>query len=174
MRKPKLHKFFAGNADTPSPGLSRYLAGLGSKGLICHDNGNLCFIPAGPVPPNPVDLLVSDRFSQLMQALSKRFDRVITVLLSWGLPILWCSHVRLAGLCWSSTWSESTRDSIRHFKKGMLNAQGKVLGCIINKVNLDKRFGYPSYYQYYSYYHYYGYGEKKGSRKKKKQLKAIS
>jgi Mrp family chromosome partitioning ATPase len=66
---------------------------------------------------------------------------------------------------------ESTRDSIRHFKKGMLNAQGKVLGCIINKVNLEKRFGYSSYYQYYSYYHYHQYGKDQGSKKRRRLAK---
>jgi capsular exopolysaccharide synthesis family protein len=172
MRKPKLHKFFADNTDTPSPGLSRYLAGLGSKGLICHNNGKLCFIPAGPVPPNPVDLLVSARFSQLMQALSKRFDRVIVD----GPPILGFADSlvisrEVGGVVLVLDMGETTRDSIRHFKKGMLNAQGKVLGCIINKVNLDKRFGYPSYYQYYSYYHYRQDGKDQGSKKRRRLAK---
>ena len=74
LRKPKLHKFFQAEGDNSSPGLSRFLAGVGSKGLVCQNGlANLCFIPAGPVPPNPLELLTSDRFAMLIQALTRRF-----------------------------------------------------------------------------------------------------
>lgn len=175
MRKPKLHKFFGNQTDIPSPGLSSFLAGMGSKGLICPNGKNLCFIPAGPVPPNPVDLLVSDRFSAMMQALSRRFDRVIID----GPPLLGFADSlvlsrQVGGVVLVSSMGETTRDSIRHFKKGMLNSQGKVLGCIINKVSLHKRFGYQSYYKYYSYYHYYQYGERRESRKERREAARIT
>jgi Mrp family chromosome partitioning ATPase len=52
---------------------------------------------------------------------------------------------------------ETTRDGLRHFKKAMANIQGNVLGCIVNKLNLSKRYGYHSYYKYYKYY----YGDKR-------------
>jgi len=155
MRRPRLHKFFGDGTDPQSPGLSRFLSGVGSKGLLCHNGGSLCFIPAGPLPPNPVDLLVSSRFSDLMRALSKRFDRVIID----GPPLMGFADSlvlsrEVGGVVLVISMGETTRDAIRHFKKGMLNAQGKILGCIINKVNFNKRFGYQSYYKYYSYYQY--------------------
>jgi hypothetical protein len=62
---------------------------------------------------------------------------------------------------------ETTRDALLHFKKSVLSSQGKILGCIINKVNLNKRFGYQSYYKYYSYY---SYGKTRIDKKKRKEL----
>jgi polysaccharide biosynthesis transport protein len=170
MRRPKLHKVFDDRVDPESPGLSRFLSGVGSKGLLCQNGDNLCFIPAGPLPPNPVDLLVSSRFSELMQALSKRFDRVIID----GPPILGFADAlvlsrEVGGVVLVISMGETTRDAIRHFKKGMLNAQGKILGCIINKVSFNKRFGCQSYYKYYSYYHYQQHEDNKGLKNRRRR-----
>jgi len=169
MRKPKLHEFFENYSVAGSPGLSRFLAGVGSKGLVCQNGmGNLCFIPAGPVPPNPVELLASDRFALLVETLTRRFDRVIVD----GPPCLGFADSMVlsryvGGVVLVSSIGETTRDAIRHFKKSMLASQGRILGCIVNKVNVSKRFGYQSYY---SYHQYYGYGEDRASKKKRRQL----
>jgi polysaccharide biosynthesis transport protein len=171
MRRPKLHKFFQNPGDTSSPGLSQFLAGVGSKGLICQNGiSNLCFIPAGPVPPNPVELLASDRFAMLVQTLTQRFDRLIID----GPPYLGFADALvisrlMGGVVLVSSMGETTRDALLHFKKSVLNAQGKILGCIINKVNLSRRFGYQSYYKYYSYYSDGSAGDNK--KKTKKLLK---
>jgi capsular exopolysaccharide synthesis family protein len=172
MRKPKLHRFFGAESDPPSPGLSRFLSGVGSRGLLCRNGGRLCFIPAGPLPPNPADLLASGRFSDLMQALSRRFDRVIIdgpPLMGFADSLILSREV--GGVVLVVSMEDTTRDAIRHFKKGMLNAQGKILGCIINKVNLNKRFGYQSYYKYYSYYQY---GDGKTKTKERRKLDKIT
>jgi capsular exopolysaccharide synthesis family protein len=169
MRKPKLHKFFLNNSDTSSPGLSRFLAGVSSKGLVCRNGlSSVCFIPAGPIPPNPVELLASDRFAMLVQTLTRRFDRVIfdgPPYLGFADSMVISRHV--GGVVLVSSLGETTRDALLHFKKSVLNSQGKLLGCIINRVDLSKRFGYQSYYQYYSYY---SYGSDKVKKKKRKEL----
>ncbi|OEU66130.1 MAG: hypothetical protein BBJ57_00020 [Desulfobacterales bacterium PC51MH44] len=173
MRKPKLHKFFQADGDNSSPGLSRFLVGVGRKGLVCQNGlANLCFIPAGSVPPNPVELPASDRFAMLIQALTQRFDRVILdgpPYMGFADSMVLCRHV--GGVILVSSMGETTCDAIRHFKRSVLNSQGKILGCIINKVNLQKRFGYQSYYKYYSYY---GYGDAKVNGKKKSSFRNIS
>ncbi|MCP4456432.1 MAG: CpsD/CapB family tyrosine-protein kinase [Cytophagales bacterium] len=38
---------------------------------------NFCYLPAGPVPPNPSELLLSDLFEKLLEDLQKEFDMVI-------------------------------------------------------------------------------------------------
>jgi capsular exopolysaccharide synthesis family protein len=169
MRKPKLHKFFLDNRDTSSPGLSRFLAGVSSRGLVCRNGlSSVCFIPAGPIPPNPVELLASDRFAMLVQTLTRRFERVIfdgPPYLGFADSLVISRHV--GGLVLVSSLGETTRDALLHFKRSVLSSQGRILGCIINKVNLSKRFGYQSYYKYYSYY---SYGSDKVKKKKRKEL----
>lgn len=155
MRKPRLHKFFQPQSDIPSPGLSSFLAGVSSnKSLVCQDGqANLYFIPAGPVPPNPVELLASDRFARLMKTLTQSFDRVILdgpPYQGFADTMVLARHV--GGVVVVSSIGETTRNALRHFKRSMFNVQGKILGCIINKVYLSKLYGYHPYYKYYSYY----------------------
>jgi capsular exopolysaccharide synthesis family protein len=164
MRKPRIHKIFGENGNGSGPGLSTYLAGVGNKGIL-HKNGaaNLHYVPAGPIPPNPVELLASKRFSQLIRLLEKHYDRVIVD----GPPhqgfadILVLSQ-HLGGVVLLSSVGETTRDALRHFKKSISNVNGTILGCVINKVDLTKRYGYQSYYKYYSYY---GYGGDKDAKR---------
>ncbi|MBW2605451.1 MAG: polysaccharide biosynthesis tyrosine autokinase [Deltaproteobacteria bacterium] len=176
MRKPKLHRFFQGQDDSSSPGLSRFLSGVSSKGLV-FKNGicNLCFIPAGPAPPNPVELLASDRFSLLIETLTRRFDRVIVdgpPYLGFADSLVISRHV--GGVVLVSSMGETTRDAIRHFKKSILNSRSKILGCVINKVDVGRRFGYQPYYRYYSYYQYYGEVEDKSSKKERRKPDRIT
>ena len=176
MRKPKLHKFFQDQSDSFSPGLSRFLSGVSSKGLV-FKNGicNLCFIPAGPAPPNPVELLASVRFSLLIEVLTRRFDRVIVdgpPYLGFADSLVISRHV--GGVVLVSSMGETTRDAIRHFKKSVLNSQGKILGCVINKVDVSRRFGYQPYYRYYSYYQYYGEIEGRSLKKERRKPARIT
>lgn len=176
MRKPKLHKFFQSHGEAFSPGLSRFLSGVTSKGLV-FKNGicNLCVIPAGPSPPNPVELLASARFSLLLETLTRRFDRVIIdgpPYLGFADSMVISSHV--GGVVLVSSMGETTRDAIRHFKKSILNSQGKILGCIINKIDVSKRFGYQPYYRYYSHYQYYGEVEDRALRKERQKPPRIT
>jgi polysaccharide biosynthesis transport protein len=73
----------------------------------------------------------------------------------------------VGGVVLVSSIGETTRDAIRHFKKSMGVSQGRILGCIVNKVDLGKRFGYQSYY---SYYQYYGNEDDRVSKKKRRKL----
>ncbi len=166
MRRPRIHKVFNISEDQMNGcGLSSFLAGAkGDKLLQSNGVGNLRLVASGPIPPNPVELLASNRFAKLIKALEKRFDRVIVD----GPPhqgfadiLVLCQHV--GGVVLVSSIGETTRESLRHFKKSMMNVNGHILGCIINKVDLTKRYGYQSYYKYYDYYRYAG-GEKSKRR----------
>ena len=153
LRKPRIHKIFSANAFNGAPGLSSFLAGVTKKGVICR-NGieNLHFIPAGPIPPNPVELLASKRFEKLMRYLEKRFDRVIVdAPPHQGFADVLVLAQSVGGVVLATGMGEAKRDELRHFKKSMLNVGAVILGCIINKVDVTKRYGYQSYYRYYSY-----------------------
>jgi capsular exopolysaccharide synthesis family protein len=168
MRKPRIHKVFGTNGDGKgTPGLSSFLAGAeGGEPLQSNGMGNLHFIAAGPIPPNPVELLASKSFAKLMKDLENRFDRVIVD----GPPCQGFADVlvlsqHVGGVVLVSSMGETTRDSLRQFRKSMMNINGSILGCIINKVDLTKRYGYQSYYKYYEYYTYHGVDKKKTKKR---------
>lgn len=81
MRKPTIHATFG---IQNSSGLVNLLTDS-VKNLemllpsYCKESGidNLMVLPSGPIPPNPSELLGSDRMATLLAALSKHYDRIV-------------------------------------------------------------------------------------------------
>ena len=154
MRKPHLHNVFTTEKNKKDHGLSKLLAGVIDK-FTPYDTGiaNLHFIPAGPIPPNPVELLASKRFSGLIKYLGRHYNRIILdgpPYQGFADALVISQHV--GGVVLVSSMGETSRSAIRDLKNSLLNIQGTILGCIINKVNLNKRYGYQPYYKYYNYH----------------------
>ena len=85
MRKGRQYSIFG---ETPRPGLSNYLSGVGFEEDAADSNGiynyireteidNLYLIVAGDIPPNPSELLSSSQMIDLLQKLKEEFDVVI-------------------------------------------------------------------------------------------------
>ena len=70
LRKPKLHKLFNLSNEV---GLSNYLIGQAkSEEIVLETNiKNLFILPSGPVPPNPAELLETEKMDELMLELKK-------------------------------------------------------------------------------------------------------
>ena len=79
LRSPRQHVNFRLEADTSTSGLGSVLAGQRVQSLIrgVADVGNVWVVPAGSVPPNPLELLQSSAFRPLLQELGKSFDQVV-------------------------------------------------------------------------------------------------
>jgi len=76
LRKSQLHKTFQISNHI---GLSSYLAGELTMDELCTKTkyDNLDFIPAGPVPHHPAELLHSDRMKSLLESLKENYDFII-------------------------------------------------------------------------------------------------
>jgi len=77
MRKPKLHKSLHIENGF---GLSNYLIGEASIDELLHPilgYENYFIITAGPLPPNPAELLSSPRLAELFKELKERFDYIL-------------------------------------------------------------------------------------------------
>ncbi len=168
LRKPRLHKIFTADAGNNGHGLSSYLAGVVDDNIISStDVENLWYIPSGPIPPNPVELLASDRFARLLEKCGNEYDRIVLdAPPHHGFADILVLSRQVGGIILICGMGEATRDGLRHFKRSMNNVQGTVLGCIVNKINLHQRYGYRSYYKYYRAYNY-EYGKEKGKKVKK-------
>lgn len=77
MRKPRFHEVFK-NTD-PSKGLSTILIKKHEVEECIHktDLENLDYIPAGPIPPNPSELILGGQFVELMEYLENKYDVII-------------------------------------------------------------------------------------------------
>jgi chain length determinant protein tyrosine kinase EpsG len=76
MRRPRQHQIF--QLDDAS-GLSTVLAGRDDEGAIQRlpQLANLSVLPAGPMPPNPVELLERATFSRLLEHLRESYDAIL-------------------------------------------------------------------------------------------------
>ncbi|GIW47788.1 MAG: chain-length determining protein [Deltaproteobacteria bacterium] len=160
LRKPRLHKVFL-NGNTPF-GLSSYLVGrIELQGIIYHTEINgLDLIPAGPIPPNPAELLGSNRMKELVERLLEEYDHVIID----GPPVMGIADSRLLcrivdGVLLVTSLGITQRSALRSCVEELLRVRGKIVGTIVNRFESKKgKYGY-------NYYYYYG-GEEHKERKR--------
>lgn len=76
LRSPRLHGIFNVPNDT---GLSSLLSGRTSENVIKRVDAlaNLAILPAGPIPPNPQELLSHDKFANLLAGAENHFDVIL-------------------------------------------------------------------------------------------------
>lgn len=85
LRRPRLESTFG--VDTQGAGLTTVLVGAAELNDVLRDvelphearrkAGRLAFVPSGPLPPNPSELLTSAQMTALLDRLSATFDYVI-------------------------------------------------------------------------------------------------
>ena len=170
MRKPTMHAVF----DLPNvEGLTSVLAGDKpvSEVVQATPQENLQILTCGPIPPNPAELLESNRMTQLIQELRDTYD----VVLFDAPPIIAVTDAsvlasRLDGLILLLSINKVNRKAAKHALQLLANAKVKVWGMVVRGVRPDND-GY-----YYSYYtRYYGNVErdnKKGRKKKRQEATA--
>ncbi|TKC08196.1 polysaccharide biosynthesis tyrosine autokinase [Pedobacter polaris] len=99
LRRSKLHKVFGSDNKK---GLSTFLTGKHRlEEVMMHDDvHNIDFIPSGPVPPNPSELLHTDNMKELLKLLAPKYDYVLVDtapvgLVSDAIPLIRQSDVNL-------------------------------------------------------------------------------
>jgi capsular exopolysaccharide synthesis family protein len=154
LRKPRVHNVF----KIPNNcGLSNYLAGAVDGHIVQKTHvKNLFAITAGPIPPNPSELLISSRLPGLMDTMSSEFD----VIVCDSPPVLPVSDARLLcrlfeGVIMVTAGGKTTYEFANRALRAIRDTGSRILGLVINAIDIDK----TSYY-HHSYYHHYG-GEKK-------------
>ncbi|HVJ21059.1 MAG TPA: polysaccharide biosynthesis tyrosine autokinase [Polyangiaceae bacterium] len=76
LRRPRVHTVFGQSSER---GLTSALVEPERLAHILQETNipNLTLLAAGPVPPNPADLMHSEAFAKLLTSLQERFDRVV-------------------------------------------------------------------------------------------------
>jgi len=159
LRKPSAHKVFGIVHDK---GLSTYLSrDIEIDGLITKlQIPNLSLLPCGPIPPNPAELISSERMKNLLRMLSERYDHVLIdspPLIHVTDPVILSSLVD--GVILVVHGGKSTRAVTQRARQELASVGAKVFGVVLNNVDL-KRHGYDDYYYYR---HYSGYEQENES-----------
>lgn len=166
LRKSLLLGNFVVTGETK--GLTHYLSGQAElKDIIRSTNlEKLDVIFAGPVPPNPTELLGDDLFREMAKSCREMYDYVFIDSPPLGSVI---DSAIIANACDGSIIViESEVISYRfvlEIKEQLEKSNCPILGTIINKVDIREQKYYSRYYgrKYGKYYTYGNYGKKEKS-----------
>ena len=144
-----------------TPGLSNYLSGVNIS-----DNGigeviqrtaidNLFVITSGDIPPNPSELILSDKMLKLFEDLETFAD----VIIFDGTPSsIVTDSIILSRLVDSTVlvaeYNKTKKNDLKQVKESVANVGGKVAGIVLNKIPVKNKKGYG-----YGYGYAYGYVE---------------
>jgi non-specific protein-tyrosine kinase len=151
LRRPSVHKLFE---QTNTRGVTTALlddtTGAVSDHILPTGVDNLYLMPSGPLPPNPADLLGSQRMVHLVEDLARYADTVIFD----TPPLLAVADAMLMARLTDATvlvvYAESTRvDMLRRAKDQIMQGGANLLGVVLNRAPTSgSGYGYY-YYQYY-------------------------
>jgi protein-tyrosine kinase len=155
LRKPRIHKIFS--LDNQK-GLSNLLAeNLALEEVIkTTDIQNFDMITSGPIPPNPAEILSSDKMKNFIEQIISQYDMVLLdcpPVLSLADASILSSYTDGVILVVESGSTEREALITAHQQLQKVNA--KILGVVLNKIRKSSQ----------GYYHYYYYGNQRSKRK---------
>ncbi|MDN3652634.1 polysaccharide biosynthesis tyrosine autokinase [Thalassotalea ponticola] len=155
MRRPTVAKRF--NLADNQPGLSNVIADTHSFEQCVHhcEQTNLDVLSAGHNAPNPQELLASNQFSQLLQTLRTRYDRIVID----TAPVQAVSDAMLVARLTDRhlyvVKADATKEAVvKAGLKRMSLAGVNVDGIVLNQVDLSKARQYQDFAGYYDHYGY--------------------
>jgi len=168
MRKPALHKVFE---TEQIPGLTNLLVGEGAASLedAIKETAipDLCFLPCGPMPPNPAELIACERMKALLEEMGERFDRVVidtppVINVTDAAALCHAAH----GVVFVVRGFRTPRELARRAVEILAGSGGKLLGIVLNNVDVPRgAYYYDAYYRYQDYYYY----SEDGTRRKRQR-----
>lgn len=160
LRKPVQHNVFG---QPRGPGLAEYLIGeVEDIDTITHATKieNLSLITAGGLPPNPSELLGSERMSAMVYQLEQEWD----IVLFDSPPIVAVTDASMISgeidaIVMVVKAGQTNRAAVDRALDTIKNVSAPLIGVILNGANPETLAGKYSYY--YSYYNYYYHSDEK-------------
>lgn len=151
LRRPRLQKVFTGRMNL---GLVNYLAANIPLADIIQPTEvpNLSVVLSGPIPPNPSELLASDRMKHLIEEVRGKYAFVIfdspPVLAVTDAVVL---GANADGIVLAVHGGHTPRELVQRSAERLRQANIPVLGAILNNLDLQQ-YGYTYRKSYYDYY----------------------
>jgi succinoglycan biosynthesis transport protein ExoP len=151
LRRPRQHRLFK---IKNTFGLTTYLTdSVELKDVIKPTEiPNLFVVNAGPVPPNPAELLGSDKMARFIETMAGECDYILFDLP----PMLEISDAlvlgaRVDGMVLVVHGDKTSREALKKAREKLDLLKVRTIGVVINNVNVTHR----GYYYYKDYYHSY-------------------
>ncbi|MEP6651720.1 MAG: polysaccharide biosynthesis tyrosine autokinase [Myxococcales bacterium] len=166
MRRPRVHRSF-GISNTA--GLSTAILGAVSIRELAHKTEieNLEVVPCGPTPPNPAELIHTEKFANLLRECTQYYDRVILDSPPTSAvtdPVVLGTMVD--GVLLVVRANRTTREAAAQARRQLATANANLIGVVINEVEAGDGYGGYSYYyrSYGGYGGYYGHPEEESAK----------
>lgn len=147
LRKPVLHHIF--KVDNHQ-GVTNCLMHQVTIEEVAHEGvvENLTLVTSGPIPPNPAEMLGSERTRSLWPALLGKYDYVLID----APPILAVADASILasqvdGVILVVRYAATRYDLAKKAKEQLLNANAHIIGVVLNQFKMEAKE-----YQYYYYY----------------------
>jgi len=148
LRRPSIHKTLG---MAPHSGLSNVLTGSTTiEKAITHTSilPNLDVLTAGTPPPNPAELLASTNMRDLLEQLREQYDHiVIDTPPSLSVTDAVVLSPRADAVVLVIRSGQTTKQALRRSRDILTQVNAKVVGVLLNAVDLSS----PDYYYYYEY-----------------------
>lgn len=151
LRRPSLHRLFG--VDNARGLTTALVEGLSFADVAQPSRvPNLFILPSGPLPPNPAELVGSNRMRDCLQAATDSFDLVLCD----SPPVMAVSDATaLAALCDGVILvirvGKTPQDLLRRVVEQIEGVKGRILGVLLNRAD-PRRFGYYAAYEAYQRY----------------------
>lgn len=151
LRRPNISRLLEKQS---SPGLSNALVGLNSLDEVINktDYTNLDVIFSGNIPPNPAELLGSEKMGKIIEELEEKYDYIffdtapVNIVTDSTILAKWMTGVVMVVL-----YNSTDKDTIEEALKQLEFAEAKVLGFILNGVVYGSNGAYKYNYKRYNY-----------------------
>jgi capsular exopolysaccharide synthesis family protein len=153
LRRPVNHHLFGFDRG---PGFGELFAGTNTIDEVCREipGTNLKVMTAGAYMPNPAELLGSKKMDHFLEELKKRYRYILfdtpPVIAVTDAAIL---ATKVDGVVLVIRANKTSLAVSSRTLQALRNVNARVLGCILNDVDITK--GYSSYGYYKHYYHNY-------------------
>ena len=157
LRKPKIYQDFG---LTNNVGISSYLSNKEPLDNVIQTSSalpSLDIISAGPIPPNPAELIASDKCTELFEELKKRYDYIIVDTPPLGLVTDAFLLMRHTDVNLFIVRQDVTNKNIFSSVIKDLEDRGIKVSIVLNGIETGKSYGYGKYRYGYGYTYGYGY-----------------
>jgi capsular exopolysaccharide synthesis family protein len=155
MRRPRVHDVFGMKQE---PGLSNLMVGNAKASETVHKSAvpGLWVLAAGHNPPNPAELIGSQRFRDFLTSLKEHFDLILVD----SPPVMAVTDAAIAGntangVVFVVGAEMTSRHAARAAVEQLEQGRAHFVGAVLNRVELERNAYYYSHYYRREYGQYY-------------------
>ncbi|WP_392486719.1 CpsD/CapB family tyrosine-protein kinase [Haloimpatiens sp. FM7315] len=164
LRKPTMHKKFKVSNEK---GISDFLVGdVDLEEALKKYKENLYIMTSGTIPPNPSEMLASNKLKTFLEDMEDKFDYILID----SPPVLAVTDAQILstiadGVIMVVASGQTAKEMSQKAKELLLKVKANILGVILTKVEIRTGKSYNSKYGYAYYYYYNEDGDKVKKKK---------